>query len=638
MIDINCKEIKKTYDADTILDSINFTINEFEKVALIGLNGSGKTTLFKILTDQIDYDSGEFYINQNKSIGYLQQSDTVDPGKSVYETVEEIFHPVISIENNLRRLEKEMSSAHKNPTFLDSLMLEYGQLNDTYEAMNGYRYKSLIRGVLNGLSFPEEMFHMPFDKLSGGQKNRLMLARLLLSDPEILLLDEPTNHLDIASTEWLERFLQDFKGTMLIISHDRYFLDKVVSRTFYLSQRTITSYAGNYSYFIEKWNHETLIKQKKYLIQEKEINRQKEIIARFLANGRDKKVRQAKSREKMLQQMALVENPETSQDLLNMRFFPSIQSGTDVLVVSDLSKSYGDTCVFNDLSFSIYRGDKIGLIGPNGIGKTTLLRIIQSIEIANEGDVTFGHHVKVSYFDQELSDLNFENSVLDEIWDAYPKLKAHEVRNYLARFLFYHADLFKSVGDLSGGEKSRLSFLKLMLSNANFLLLDEPTNHLDIDSKLVLEKAIESYEGTVLIISHDRYFLNKTTNKIFEMSSTGITEYLGNYDYYAYKKSIPNQSENTEIKPTKTELKNMAKKERASIRKKQSQRRALQDLESSIYDLEEEIHSLEIRLCEPETYNDHILSSQISDRIHFIKSKLNSYYIEWDALYQNKEE
>ncbi|PKM70838.1 MAG: thiamine ABC transporter substrate-binding protein, partial [Firmicutes bacterium HGW-Firmicutes-18] len=510
MIDISCSMLSKSFGADKILDEINFTINEYEKAALIGLNGSGKTTLLNILTSQMDYDSGFFYLNNNKRIGYLKQSDSIKSTKTIYDTVQEVFSDIMSLENEIRSLESSMTLYASQPDKLEPLLEEYSLKNERFEKLEGYGFKSRIKGVLFGLGFNEDEFDLEMNQLSGGQKSRVMLAKLLLSSPDILMLDEPTNHLDISSIEWIEKYIKDFKGTVLLISHDRYFLDKVINKTLFLSDKKIKIYDGNYSYFIRRWTEEIELNKKKFILQEKEIQRQKEIIAKFLANGRDKKVRQAKSREKMLQNITLLDNPDADSIKISLKFNPAIQSGNDVLRIAGLSKSYENKEVFANVNLSMFKNDKVGLVGPNGIGKSTLLKIISGYIEADTGELIFGHNVNIGYFDQELSDLNMENSVLDEIWDEYPRLKVHEVRGYLAKFMFYSEDLFKSISDLSGGEKNRVSLLKLMLSKTNFLLMDEPTNHLDIDSKSILEKAINDYSGTVLIISHDRYFLNST--------------------------------------------------------------------------------------------------------------------------------
>lgn len=633
MIDISCKKLTMSYSVEKILDKLDFTINESEKVALIGLNGSGKTTLFNILTSRLDYDEGSVYVNKSKKLGYLKQIDTFTNTDTIYSVIEEVFQHIIDLENLLRTLEAKMSNASaENDVAI--IMEEYSTVNEEFEKLNGYSYQSRIKGVLNGLGFKYDDFSKNINKLSGGQKNRVMLARLLLSSPDILLLDEPTNHLDIKSVEWLEKFIKDYKGTVLLISHDRYFLDSVTSKTLFLNKKNIIQYNGNYSYFIKKRSEDLELQRKKFIIQEKEIQRQKEIISKFLSNGRDKKVKQAKSREKMLQNIQRVEKPDEANSKISIRFTPGIESGNDVLFVNNLSKSFGKEKVFENIDFNVFKGDKIGLIGPNGVGKSTLIKIITEQLTSDSGEYHFGHNVNIGYFDQELSGLNPENSVLDEIWDEYPRLKVNEVRGYLARFNFFNDDLFKTIDNLSGGEKSRLSLLKLMLSKTNFIVMDEPTNHLDIDSKDVLEKTISDYTGTILIISHDRYFLNKTVNKILEMSSTEMTEYLGDYDYYYYKKNMPEVEEESENKTTKTELKNSAKKERELIRERQRTKKAIEELEDSILKFEEEISNLENQLCLPEVYNDHIKSKDVNDKLENLKSQLEDKYYQWEE-YQN---
>ncbi len=632
MIDISCSILSKSFGVDTILDEISFTINEYEKVALIGLNGSGKTTLLNILTSQMEYDSGSFYLNNSKRVGYLKQSDSFKNNKTIYDTAEEVFSDIISLEQKIRALESKMALYATQPDKLETLLEEYSTKNELFEKFEGYGFKSKIKGVLFGLGFSEDEFSLEISQLSGGQKSRVMLAKLLLSSPDILILDEPTNHLDISSIEWIEKYIKDFKGTVLLISHDRYFLDKVINKTLFLSDKKIKVYDGNYSYFIRRWTEEIELNKKKFILQEKEIQRQKEIIAKFLANGRDKKVRQAKSREKMLQNITLLDNPDADTIKISLKFNPAIQSGNDVLKISGLSKSYERKGVFENVSLSMFKNDKVGLVGPNGIGKSTLLKIIAGNIEADGGELIIGHNVNIGYFDQELSDLTMENSVLDEIWDEYPRLKVHEVRGYLAKFMFYSEDLFKNISDLSGGEKNRVSLLKLMLSKTNFLLMDEPTNHLDIDSKSILEKAINDYSGTVLIISHDRYFLNSTVNKILEMTNTGVTEYLGNYDYYVEKKNSLLIDDDNDDSITKTELKNLTKKDRINTRQRQMTRKKLEELEMSIYNTETSIEELENKLCTPIVYNDHILAIETSLNLDKLKKELENLYQNWEIL------
>jgi ATP-binding cassette subfamily F protein 3 len=623
-----------SYSATKILDKLDFTINENEKVALIGLNGSGKTTLFNILTSELEYDSGTVYVNKAKKLGYLKQIDNFADSDTIYSIIEEVFQHIMDLENLLRNLEAKMSNPSGEED-VNVIMEEYSTVNDEFEKLDGYSYQSRIKGVLNGLGFRHDDFSKNITKLSGGQKNRVMLARLLLSSPDILLLDEPTNHLDIKSVEWLEKFIKDYKGTVLLISHDRYFLDSVTSKTLFLNNESITQYNGNYSYFIKKRSENLELQRKKYIIQEKEIQRQKEIISKFLSNGRDKKVKQAKSREKMLQNIQRVEKPEEENNKISIRFTPGIESGNDVLFVNNLSKSFEEEKVFENIDFKIYKGDKIGLIGPNGVGKSTLVKIVTEQLISDSGEYSFGHNVNIGYFDQELSGLNPDNSVLDEIWDEYPRLKVHEIRGYLARFNFFNDDLFKTINNLSGGEKSRLSLLKLMLSNTNFIVMDEPTNHLDIDSKDVLEKTISDYTGTILIISHDRYFLNKTVTKILEMNSTNMAEYLGDYDYYYYKKNMSDVEEETENRITKTELKNNAKKERVLIRERQQLKKKIMEIEDSIHNLEEEVAELEKQLCLPEVYNNHVNAKNVNDKLENLKLKLEDKYYQWEECQNN---
>jgi ATP-binding cassette subfamily F protein 3 len=635
MIAISCNNINKSFGIDVILKDISFTVNIGDKIGLIGKNGTGKSTLFKILSGQIPYDSGDIFMAKNMNIGYLKQDPDFDENKTIYEECIPIFKNIIDIEKNLRDLELEISKYenHDSPEF-KKLINSYSNLLEEFNKNNGYGYKSEIRGVLKGLSFKDEDFNKPIYQLSGGQKSRLNIAKLLLKKPDILLLDEPTNHLDIDAIAWLENFLKNYSGTLMIISHDRYFLDQVVGKIFEIENHSIIGYEGNYTKFVEYKKDLYENQLKKYQQQQKEIERQEEMIRRFKQHGTEKLAKRAKSREKALEKIDIVEKPTLNNYRTRIKFDTDIKSGREVLKVQNLSKSFEDSPLFSNVNFDIYRGERVGLIGPNGIGKTTLFKILLGKLDYNGGNINIGHNVFLGYFDQEQSNLNEDNNLIDEVCNENPKISIPEARNLLASFLFTGDEVFKKVGDLSGGEKSRLSILKLMLSKANFLLLDEPTNHLDLPSKEVLEEALTGYNGTILTISHDRYFLNKVATKILEMSKEGIVEYLGNYDYYVEKKRLlesPEEESSDNIK-TKTQLKEERRKEKLKKAKRKKQRLMLKELEAKIAALEDQIAHLELMMCDEDIYSNPDKSREIHEKHESIKTQLENLYEKWEEI------
>ncbi|MDK2920395.1 MAG: ATP-binding cassette, subfamily er 3 [Candidatus Petromonas sp.] len=635
MIAISCNNINKSFGIDVILKDISFTVNIGDKIGLIGKNGTGKSTLFKILSGQIPYDSGDIFMAKNMNIGYLKQDPDFDENKTIYEECIPIFKNIIDMEKNLRDLELEISKYenHDSPEF-KKLINSYSNLLEEFNKNNGYGYKSEIRGVLKGLSFKDEDFNKPIYQLSGGQKSRLNIAKLLLKKPDILLLDEPTNHLDIDAIGWLENFLKNYSGTLMIISHDRYFLDQVVGKIFEIENHSIIGYEGNYTKFVEYKKDLYENQLKKYQQQQKEIERQEEMIRRFKQHGTEKLAKRAKSREKALEKIDIVEKPTLNNYRTRIKFDTDIKSGREVLKVQNLSKSFEDSPLFSNVNFDIYRGERVGLIGPNGIGKTTLFKILLGKLDYNGGNINIGHNVFLGYFDQEQSNLNEDNNLIDEVCNENPKISIPEARNLLASFLFTGDEVFKKVGDLSGGEKSRLSILKLMLSKANFLLLDEPTNHLDLPSKEVLEEALTGYNGTILTISHDRYFLNKVATKILEMSKEGIVEYLGNYDYYVEKKRLlesPEEESSDNIK-TKTQLKEERRKEKLKKAKRKKQRLMLKELEAKIAALEDQIAHLELMMCDEDIYSNPDKSREIHEKHESIKTQLENLYEKWEEI------
>lgn len=632
MLVLSASNITKSYVDKKILENISFFVEEKDKIGLLGLNGAGKTTLFEIISGNVEPDSGEIFIKSTMKIGYLKQHTKVDSDLTMYEECLTVFEDLIKMEERIHSLAELISEkSNAGDDSYESNLKEYGTLLEEFNSRNGYGFKSEIKGVLKGLGFTDEDFDKSVNILSGGQKSRLALAKMLLEKPDILLLDEPTNHLDIESIEWLENFIKDYDKALLLISHDRYFLDKVVNRVFYLENRNIYIYNTNYTKFMEQRKRDLEILKKQYEDQQKEIKRQTEIIERYMQYGDERYIKQARSRQKMLEKMKVIDKIETNKKL-SLSFEPSVVSGRDVLLAEKITKSFDGETLFKDISLSIYRGEKVGLIGPNGIGKTTLFKILLGKMPFDGGEISLGKNVVTGYFDQEMAQLSDEKTVIDEIWDAYPYLNHYQVRSYLSRFLFIGDDLFKEVSTLSGGEKARLSLLKLMLSNANFLLMDEPTNHLDIDSKEVLEDALNMYSGTVFVISHDRYFLNQIATKIYELTQDGIFEYLGNYDYYLEKKKELNEEEPVEEEKTKTQIKLEKKKEKELIQMEREQRERQKSLEKSILELEQKLNEIDLILADPKTYEDHEKALEISKKRDDVEEKLNELYDKWMDL------
>ncbi len=635
MIVLSCNNISKTYVVDKILEDISFTIENGQKIGLIGLNGSGKTTLFNILVGDIPKDQGDIYVQKDLNIGYLRQHADMNSSKTLFQECLQVFDPLIQMEKNLRNLEHEISheSAKGESEKLNQLMTQYSNILEEFNNLNGYGYESEIKGVLKGLGFKDEEFDKNVKVLSGGQKARLSLAKLLLEKPDILLLDEPTNHLDIDAIRWLESYLLEYKGAALIISHDRYFLDNVVTKIFHLENLRLKTYNTNYSRFMEERKKELELLKKNYENQQKEIKRQEEIIRRFYNYGGQRYIRQAQSRQKLLDRMKIIDKPMDSKKV-KFTFEPKIKSGKEVLRVEQIGKSFEEFKLLEDISFTIYRGEKVGLIGPNGIGKTTLFKIILGHIPYDTGSITLGHQVHTGYFDQEQTKLNLNKTIIDEIWDDNPKFDHYQIRSILSRFLFIGDDIFKEIEELSGGERGRLALLKMMLSKANFLLMDEPTNHLDIYSKEVLEDAIKDYEGTLLVISHDRYFLNKVTDKILELTEEGITEYLGNYDYYLEKKNEIVYEEDKDYR-TKTQIKLERKKEKEKLAIEKRRKKEILTLENLIEEKEKKIEELDRLLCKPELYEEPDKIVQLTKDRDNLQTDLDSLYEKWIIMTEN---
>ena len=634
MLVLSCSNLSKSFGIDPILEDISFNVENGDKIGVVGLNGTGKTTLFNILAGNSSRDSGDIYVQKDTKIGYLKQNTSIESDKTVFDETMTIFNHLVKMQKDLRDMEEDISKEGEKGQSekLDVLMEEYANLSEKFIELNGYGYKSEIRGVLKGLGFEDEELDKPVEVLSGGQKSRLLLGKLLLQKPDLLFLDEPTNHLDIASIDWLEKFLKEFEGATLIISHDRYFLDRVVNRIFHIENLSLKTYNTNYTDFMKRRKTDLDLAQRHFDNQQKEVKRQKEIIEKFKAFGGERYNRLAQSREKMLAKMDLVDAPETDDQKARIRFEPKVTSGRDVLEVSNIEKSFGDLKLLDDINFEIYKGDRVGLIGANGIGKTTLFKIILGELEKDEGRIEIGHNVIPGYFDQEMENLTLDKTIIDEIWDENPKFDHYTVRKVLSQFMFIGDDIFKEISDLSGGEKGRLSLLKLMLSKSNFLLMDEPTNHLDIDSKEVLEDALLDYEGTIFVISHDRYFLNRVTNNILELTEEGITKYLGNYDYYLEKKNELLYVEDEEDTKTRTQMKLEKKKEKEMIVNERKVKKEIKSLESQIKEFEASIEEIDIKLSDPLIYEDHEEVLILSDKREKNQAELDDLYEEWISL------
>ncbi len=529
---LSCQNVSKTFGINEIINHASFHVEEHEKAAIVGINGAGKSTLLKIIMGELPADGGEVIIAKGKTLGYLAQQKMLSGHATIYEELKDAKKDVIEMEERLRFLEQKMK--HLSGAQLDALMEQYHRIFTMFEQKDGYSWRSELTGVLKGLGFSEDDFEKQVDTLSGGQKTRVALGKLLLSSPDIILLDEPTNHLDLNSIAWLETYLLNYRGTVIIVAHDRYFLNKVVTKVIEIDQGHVMTFLGNYSAYAEKKKQLRETQLKAYLNQQAEIKHHQEVIAKLRSFNREKSIRRAESREKMLDKMVLLEKPMDQDSEIRLTLEPRITSGNDVLTVEHLSKSYNQV-LFQDLNFQIYRGERVAIIGDNGTGKTTLLKIINALTDADTGKITLGSKVHIGYYDQEHQVLHPEKTLFEELSDAYPNLTNTEIRNILAAFLFTGDDVFKRIKDLSGGERGRVSLAKLMLSKANFLILDEPTNHLDIISKEILESALCRYTGTVMYVSHDRYFINQTATRILDLKNQTLVNYIGNYDYYLEK-------------------------------------------------------------------------------------------------------
>lgn len=635
-----CKSISKSFGTDQILNSVSFHVNEREKAAVIGINGAGKTTLFKIIMGELSPDEGEIIFAKGSTVGYLAQHQGLSSENSIYDEILTVKKDIIEKENSIRQLETSMKNASGSE--LEQMLSSYTRLTHEFELNNGYSYKSEVVGILKGLGFLEEEFSKPVTTLSGGQKTRVALGKLLLSKPDLILLDEPTNHLDMESIAWLETFLLNYPGSVVVIAHDRYFLDKVVTKVVELEQGKAVSYEGNYTAYAEK---KALLRDamlKHYLNQQKEIKHQEEVIAKLRSFNREKSIRRAESREKMLDKVERLDKPVTYEPQMNITLEPHVISGNDVLRIEDLSKSFGSLKLFSNLNFEIKRGERVAIIGNNGTGKTTLLKIINELLPADSGKVILGSKVKIGYYDQEHQVLDSEKTLFEELSDAYPDMDNTSIRNILAAFLFTGDDVFKRIKDISGGEKGRVSLAKLMLSEANLLILDEPTNHLDITSKEILENAVNSYTGTVLYVSHDRYFINKTATRIMDLTSNTLINYIGNYDYYLEKhdtlqavtlnrnNAAPGNQNTMQVDDVKTKQDWIQQKEEQSrIRKRQNDLKKLEDQIQKFELRNSEIDSL---LAKEEIYTNSNELVKLTKEKKSVEETLEKLMSDWELL------
>ena len=636
-----CKDISKSYGTDVILEKISFNLEEKEKAAIVGVNGAGKTTLFKIITDAISYDDGQIYIPKDTTVGYLEQNIDIRSEKTIYEEMLSVFESLFSLENRLREMEAKMSSLSDEE--YAPFMEQYDRMQREFEEADGYSCRSRINGVLKGLGFTEEEYSQQVCTLSGGQKTRVFLGKLLLMRPDLLLLDEPTNHLDIESIQWLEDFLKGYTGSVLIISHDRYFLDRTVTKIIDIENKKSTVYNGNYSFFISQKEAMRASLMKQYAEQQKEIKHQEEVIRTLRQFNREKSIKRAESREKALERMEKIDRPESLPEKMHFRLTPRIQSGNDVLTVENVAMAFGDNSLFSDVSFEIKRGQKVALIGPNGIGKSTLFKIILGQISPVSGKAVLGVNVFPGYYDQEHHELDDRNTIFDEIHNAYPNMTNGEIRNVLAAFVFTGDDVFKTIGSLSGGEKGRVSLAKIMLSKSNFLILDEPTNHLDMYSKEILEDAINSYDGTVLYISHDRYFIDKTAEVTLDLSRDGVTKYLGNYTYCLEKKAereriakLEGTAETVTVKKAVSDSKAdwlMQKEEQAKARKKANE---IKKVETEIENTENRINELDELMFDPEISADSMRLRELYEEKTALEEKLEGLYEKWEEVQQEE--
>ena len=639
---LNATNISKSFGSNEIIKDANFLVNEHEKVAIVGVNGAGKTTLLKILTGEEHADSGNVILAKDAKLGYLRQINNVDSTLSIIDELYTVIEHILNMEKRMLEMQEQMQ--HLSGEELEALYSSYTALTHSYELMDGYAAKSKGIGILKGLGFDENDFERKINTLSGGQKTRVFLAKLLLEEPDIILLDEPTNHLDLRSIEWLESYLLNYKGAVIIVSHDRYFLDKIVSKVIDIKNAEVQMYSGNYSDFSAKKQMLLDAKMKEYLNQQQEIKHQEAVITKLKQFNREKSIKRAESRQKQLEKIDRVEAPVTHIENMKLSLDISKESGKDVLTVHNLAKSFDEKHLFSDINFEIKRGERVAIIGDNGTGKTTLLKIINGLLSPDAGEVIYGSNVSIAYYDQEHQVLHMDKTLFDEISDTYPEMTNTRIRNILAAFLFTGEDVFKKIGDLSGGERGRVSLVKLMLSKANFLLLDEPTNHLDILSKDVLESALNSFPGTICYVSHDRYFINKTATRILDLTGNRLLNYIGNYDYYIEKREAVEgaanlSNNNIEEKPAEI---SDSKQEWIENKTAQAQKKkisnALNKCEKEIEKIEEKLSLIDEEFANPEISSNVGKLMELQKEKTALEEKLEKLMNEWEELTLSLEE
>lgn len=639
---LSVNNLEKSFDDNLIFKNCSFNIEEKEKAAIVGINGAGKSTLLKVIVRELSPDKGDIFTAKDKTLGYLAQYQDISSDNTIYEEMLDAKKTLVEMESKIRYMEEQMKILSGGE--LEELLTAYTNLTHRFELLNGYSYKSEIFGVLKGLGFGEDMYDKHISKLSGGQKTRVALGKMLLSNPDIILLDEPTNHLDIASISWLEGYLSSYNGAVVIVAHDRFFLDRIVTKVIEIDRTNVSVYMGNYSEYAKKKAARREAMMRQYLNQQREIKHQEEVIEKLRSFNREKSIKRAESREKLLNKMEILEKPDGDNKTMRLTLTPGIVSGNDVLTVDGLAKAFGSLTLFKNISFEIKRKERVAIIGENGSGKTTLLKIINGLLEADRGSISLGAKVHIGYYDQEHQLLDMENTVFGEISDEYPYLTNTEIRNMLAAFLFTGDDVFKLVSDLSGGERGRLSLAKLMLSEANFLILDEPTNHLDMDSKEILENALNSYEGTVLFVSHDRYFINTTATRILDLENGLLVNYAGNYDYYLEKHdlisnlALKNNGDDAVVKQTaaqeygggdgKADWQNMKAKQALERKRHNDLRKTEEEIET----IEERLTFLDNEMTKEEIYTSVSKCMEISREQDSLKERLNMLYESWEDL------
>ncbi len=636
---MRCTDVSKTFGINEVLTNINFVIESRDRIGIVGNNGCGKSTLLGILAGDMERDTGEIVTASGTSIGYLKQNTVISSEETLWKEMIDEYSDIKELEGKLRSIETQIARLGSMGKVDDELFDRYEKIRTMYEDKNGYACESIVRGTLDGLEFTKEDYDRPISEFSGGQKNKIMLAKILQRRPDLLLLDEPTNYLDIPSCEWLEDYLKNYDRSVIVVSHDRYFLNGFVNKIFNIHDHTLDTYNGDYDNFIKIREKRRKQREKDYMLQRKEIDRLMNIIEVQKQRNTEKSTRIASSKEKMLKKIKVIEKPKT-QSKMRLDFKIASESSNIVIKTDDIAKSFDEKKVFDHINISINKGEKVALIGPNGSGKSTLLKILTGDLKPTEGEVIYGRRVNFSYLSQERTDLNFENTLMDEIWSVDSALKQVEVRNLLSYFLFVGDDVFKKVSTLSGGELVRLSFAKLVISQANLLILDEPTNHLDIPSKEIIEDAITRYKGTVLFISHDRYFINKLASRILELDNGKVSEYLGNYSYYVDKKRRLKNMENDESQPdviSKTQRSNMFKKERDKINKRKAALQKLNDMENMIETTENTIKMLEEKMADPSLYQNDDQARETALKYNQLKETLKDYYNQWEKMMESSD-